>query len=383
MLRKIIILKFFLIVLLLSAIIFAIWLFMKTKFSVNYSLFMNHSYILIGAFIASIIAVFTFFYDGKNDTKKYRKITYAVVLFLLSFFYVCVPFYLVSMKIPEMTGKEVFHLIDVCRVSCDALRNLTHLDYLPIGQPIDKYHIPGNDSFFDATICYAHGDVYYALAIEKYKKAISELTKKYPLGEKTKNDKDYCEYFFYKASIELNSGFVYIRSNKQKEAIKAFKDSINDASKVANKYNSLSPEQKKYITSKNDKIKESFKGFSWAYFNLGLLCFDGVIEGIEVPEDAKTAKETKMTGEKLLLSAVDYWAEDDQDLSFYCLLYGYSKQLDNVEDNNKVIDIKSKIKKLTIIAKEKLNQATFSSFLKKVYIVYPDLDLNKDVLKQE
>ncbi|MDP8211742.1 MAG: hypothetical protein P9X22_00440 [Candidatus Zapsychrus exili] len=354
-------------------LLFIVWVIIKTKFSAMYYLYINNLYILIAATLSSIIAVFTFLYDGKNNTKKHRKVICGASLFLLSFFYVCFPFYLVSMKIPEMTGKEVFHLIDVCKVSCDALRNLTRLNYLPIGQPVDKYHITGNSSFFDATICYAKGDVYYALALQKYKEATTELSKKYPLGEETKNDKDYCEYFFYKASIELNSGFVYIRSNNQKEAIKALKDSINSTTKVANKYNSLSLKQKEYITSKNDKIKESFKGFSWAYFNLGLLCFDSVIQGIELPDDAKRANEESITGEDVLWQAVRYWGDKD-DLPYYCLLYGYSKQLDDVKDENKATDIESKIKKLTIIAKEKLDKKTYECFLKKAEMVYPEIE---------
>ena len=82
-------------------LLFIVWVIIKTKFSAMYYLYINNLYILIAATLSSIIAVFTFLYDGKNNTKKHRKVICGASLFLLSFFYVCFPFYLVSMKIGD------------------------------------------------------------------------------------------------------------------------------------------------------------------------------------------------------------------------------------------------------------------------------------------
>lgn len=274
--------------------------------------------------------------------KKLKIGVIEVITYTLFGLFILGPYYSMLTKPLLPTGEETPYLIGICKVSTDNIKELLHLDYLPIGQPMTPTDVtPRSLSFVEGYTYYSKGDSYLGLAIEKYRRALKELDDSFPFPASEEIESS-LKYYQNKAMINLNLGFAY-KLNKQKgNAIKAFHESIKSANQSILKNNDL-------------ELNKNFKGFSWSYYNLGMLSFDN-----KIPDEEKK-------GEDFLWDAVDKWGGKECNLGFYCLLSGYKNQLSKGKYQDK--DIKDKISKLEKKAREKLlpeELKEFETFNKKI-----------------
>lgn len=196
-------------------------------------------------------------------------------------------------KMNMLVGFVDDELIKACSQSCDLIKK-GYYDTLNIGQPADITRVP-LINFKKGLRYYIKGEYY--LAAREYNNALEELPRSpYVLNDKMREH-------FYRSDICLNLGFAYNADGNKQEAIRVFKNSIDAANEV-----------------------ENFKGWSWAYCNLGML-----------QEFEK--------GEETLNVAIDKWETDD--IPYYCLLNVYLRQINLVKnEHEKKKEIIDKIENL-------------------------------------
>jgi tetratricopeptide (TPR) repeat protein len=204
-------------------------------------------------------------------------------------------------KVNMLIGFVNDELIGACKQSCDLIKK-GYYDTLNIGQPADITRVP-LINFKKGLRYYIKGEYY--LAAREYNNALEEL----PRSPYVFNDK--MREHFYRSDICLNLGFAYNADGNKEEAIKAFQGSIDAAMDFRAIYDKLKPEEQIAL---HDKNMIGFKGWSWAYCNLGMLQ--------EFEE-----------GEVTLNVTIDKWTTDD--IPYYCLLNVYLRQIDLCQNEHK------------------------------------------------